>query len=168
MICLFQISMIFPWFFLFQQISSNSHQIKFFLDLEANLNFNDFSRAVGTLTRKRTQTSVLNSNLVQIFVVSLYPYLASALWLIKVCISNLCILIIVTPLSPAFNCFIAWMWAAFSVPCIHRDSNQILRWATLRLSNKKSSDRDFNAVPCNSTVSHYCIFDCICMMFFVS
>ena len=60
-LCLFQNSMIFPWvtdpkfndfsmIFLFLQISRTFHEIQwFFHDLETDLNFNDFSRAVGTL-----------------------------------------------------------------------------------------------------------------------
>ena len=61
-LCLFQNSMIFPWTtdlksnnfsitFSFLQISSTFQEIQwFFHDLETDLNFNDFSRAMGTLT----------------------------------------------------------------------------------------------------------------------
>ena len=63
-LCLFQNSMIFPWvtdpkfndfsmIFSFLQISRTFHEIQwFFHDLETDLNFNDFSRAVGTLKIK--------------------------------------------------------------------------------------------------------------------
>ena len=60
-LCLFQNSMIFPWvtdpkfndfsmIISFLLISRTFHEIQwFFHDLETDLNFNDFSRAVGTL-----------------------------------------------------------------------------------------------------------------------
>ena len=53
--------MIFPWFFSFLQISRAFHEIQwFFHDLETDLNFNDFSRAVGTL--KGYEINGINNN----------------------------------------------------------------------------------------------------------
>ena len=58
--------MIFPCFFSFSQISKTFHEIQwFFHDLEADLNFNDFSGAVGTLLVQYSSVSTANELRIQ-------------------------------------------------------------------------------------------------------